>query len=157
MRPEPRGSSVTANKNLLTTCRFTGASFDPSPENAMAQKERVPGKLAMPNFNPAQFAEMGQKQVEALTDMQRELTGVIEEVNREWAARVHTEADLARQFAEKLSGAKSLPDAAAIYQEWLARRMEMFAEDSRKFVADSQKFMAATTRLFSNGWTRDSA
>jgi len=120
----------------------------------MAPKEqRAAATPAMPNINPAQFAEMGQKQVEALVDMQRELIGIIEEVNREWASRAQDEAKLATEFAGKLSTARSVPDAAAIWQDWLARRMEIFAEDSRRIAADSQKFMTATARALSNGWT----
>src|SRR5262245_35430399 len=120
----------------------------------MAQKEqRAAARSAMPNIDPAQFAHMGQKQVEALVDVQRELMGIIEEVNREWASRAQDEAKLATEFAGKLSTARSIPDATAVWQQWLGRRMEIFAEDSRKIAADSQKFMAATARALSSGWT----
>src|SRR5262249_58369065 len=108
---------------------------------------------SIPNINPAQYAETGQKQLEAMAEMQKELIAVIEEVNREWATRAQAEAKLATEFAGKLSAAKSIPDAAAIYQEWLARRMEMFAEDSRRVVADGQKFMAAAPPFPSHAWT----
>ena len=87
----------------------------------MAQREpRTAAGASIPNINPAQYAETGQKQLEAMAEMQKELIGVIEEVNREWAARAQAEAKLATEFAGKLSAAKSIPDAAAIYQEWLA-------------------------------------
>jgi hypothetical protein len=120
----------------------------------MAQKEqRTSAKSAMPNLEPTQLAEMGKKQVEAMVDMQQELINAIEEVNRVCAARVKAETDLATEFASKLSAARSIPDTAAIYQEWLTRRMELFAEDSRRFAADTQKFMAASARLLSKGWT----
>jgi hypothetical protein len=33
------------------------------------------------------------------------------------------------------------------YQEWMSRRMERFAEDSRLFWTDAQKIMAASTRM----------
>jgi len=120
----------------------------------MAHKEqRAAAHPAMPNIDPAQFAEMGQKQVAALVDMQRELIGVIEEVSREWADRAQDEAKLATEFAGKLSTARSIPDATAIWHEWLTRRMEIFAEDSRRIAADSQKLMTAAARALSNGWT----
>ena len=118
-----------------------------------AKEQHASAKFATPNINPAQFAEMGQKQVDAMVDMQKELIGVFEEVNREWTVRAQAEAELATEFAGKLSAARSGPDMATIYQEWLTRRMEMFSEDSRRAMADSQKFMAAATRLLSNGWT----
>ena len=116
-----------------------------------AKEQHASAKFATPNINPAQFAEMGQKQVDAMVDMQKELIGVFEEVNREWTARAQTEAEFATEFAGKLSAARSIPDTATIYQEWLTRRMELFAEDSRRVVADSQKLMAAAARLLSQG------
>src|SRR5262245_44748528 len=117
-----------------------------------AKEHRASAKAAMPDLNPAQFAEMGKKQVEAMSDMQQELMSSIEQMNREWAARIKAETDLASEFVGKLSAARSVPDTTSIYQEWLSRRMEMFAEDSRRFVADSQKFMAATSRMLSGGF-----
>jgi Phasin protein len=121
-----------------------------------SKKRRTSARPAMP-IDPAQFAEMGKKQAEAMADMHKELIGAIEEVNREWAARVQAEVELATEFAGKLAAAKSMPDTAAICQEWMNRRMEMFADDSRRFIADSQKFMAATTRLLSKSWTGGSS
>src|SRR5215813_10857697 len=117
-----------------------------------AKEQRTPGKMAMPQVDPAQFAEAGKKQVQAMVDLQQELIDGLEEVSRDWAARIKAETDLASEFAGKLSAAKSMPDTVAIYQEWLTRRMQMFAEDSRRFMADTQKFMAKGTRLFSDGF-----
>ena len=117
----------------------------------MSPKERVSAKLGAPRIEPAQFAEMGQKQVEAMTGMQQELVNAIEEMSRQWTARMKAETDLASEFAGKLSEARSAPDTARIAQEWLSRRMDLFAEDSRRFVADSQRFMAAATRMLSAG------
>src|SRR5262249_62150652 len=99
----------------------------------MAQKEpRTSASASIPNINPAQYAETGQKQLEAMAEMQKELIAVIEEVNREWATRAQAEAKLATEFAGKLSSAKSIPDAAAIYQEWLARRMDVLRGEERR-------------------------
>jgi hypothetical protein len=118
----------------------------------MAAKEQpTSGKGPMANVDPAQFAKAGKKQVDALVEMQQDLVKGMEEMSREWAARIKVETDLANEFARKLSAAKSAPDSMAVYQEWLSRRMEMFAEDSRRIAADSQKFLAKGARLFSGG------
>ena len=119
----------------------------------MAQKEpRTSASASIPNINPAQYAETGQKQLEAMAEMQKELIAVIEEVNREWATRAQAEAKLATEFAGKLSAAKSIPETTAICQEWMTRRMELFAEDTRRFAAGIQKFTAAATRSLPMGW-----
>ena len=117
----------------------------------MSPKERASAKAGVPGLEPAQFAEIGQKQAEAIAGMQQELVKAIEDMSREWAARMKVETDLASEFAGKFSEARSAPDTARIVQEWISRRMDLFAEDSRRFVADSQKFMAAATRMVSGG------
>jgi Phasin protein len=121
-------------------------------EDAMVAKEqRTSAKPAVPNLDPAQFVEMGQRQVDAMIKMQKELMKAIEEANSEWAVRVKAETELTTEFAGKLTAARSIPEMATICQEWISRRMEIFADDSRRFVADSQKFMATTARLLSSG------
>src|SRR5262245_60785782 len=75
--------------------------------NAMTAKEqRTSARTAMPQVDPAQFAEAGKKQVQAMVDLQQELIDGLEEVSREWAARIKAETDLASEFAGKLSAAK---------------------------------------------------
>jgi Phasin protein len=124
----------------------------------MAQKERrMSAKPTLSDANPAELAEMGKKQTEAIIDVQKDFINAIEEMNREWAARIKAETDLASEFAAKLTAARSIPETAAICQEWMSRRMEMFAEDSRRFVADIQKFTTATARLVPKGWTSGSS
>lgn len=117
-----------------------------------AKEQRTSGRAPMPNADPMQFVQVGKKQVDTFVEMQQELIDGIEEMSRDWAARIKAETELANEFAGKLSKAKSMPDTLAIYQEWLSRRMELFAEDSKRFMADTQKFMAKGARLFSDGF-----
>jgi hypothetical protein len=49
--------------------------------------------------------------------------------------------------------ARSIPDRAAVFQEWTSRRMEMASEDAKHLAADAQKFVAAGTRLMPKGWS----
>jgi Phasin protein len=123
----------------------------------MAQKEQRMSAKPLSDVNPAELANMGKKQVEAMMAVHKELIDAIEEVNGEWAARLKVEAELATEFAGKLSAAKSIPETTSICQEWMGRRMELFAEDSRRFAAGIQKFTAATGRLLPTGWTGGSS
>jgi hypothetical protein len=72
-----------------------------------------------------------------------EFMKVWEEIRDEWLARIKSEADQATQLMEKLRTAGSVPAAMSVYQEWMSRRMERFAEDSRRFWTDAQKLMGA--------------
>jgi hypothetical protein len=127
-------------------------------------------KSATPDVVHVELAEIGKKGVDAFIHMQRELCDTLGEMNREWFARAQAEANLASELATRLTTARSVPDTAIMCQEWAGRRMEMFAEnsrrfvadsqrfmeDSRKFLADSQKFMEASARFLSGGVGRRS-
>ncbi|MGD9922604.1 MAG: phasin family protein [Pseudorhodoplanes sp.] len=108
-------------------------------------------KWTLPAFNAAEFTKLGKEQTDALIEMQRELAKLIEQANADWLARMETEREFASDLAGKLSSARTLPDAAKAYQEWMARRIETMTKDSQKFFADGQKFVASMNRLMSPG------
>jgi len=105
----------------------------------------------LPMFNPTDFAKLGQQQADALMEMQQELSKLVEQANNDWLARVESERDMATDLTAKLSAAKSLPDAAKAYQEWMSRRLETMTKDGQKFFSDSQKFVTSMNRLMTGG------
>ena len=108
-------------------------------------------KWPLPMFNPADFTRLGKEQADALTDMQKEFSKLVEQANADWLARMELERELASDLATKLSTAKSLPDTAKAYQDWMGRRMETITKDSQKFFADSQKLVTTMNRFLSSG------
>ncbi len=122
----------------------------------MAEKDSQTAKSAKSfaeRMFPAEFVDLGTNRVAAMADMQKELMTCIEETYRGWLERAQSEADAAAELVSKLTAARSVPDSAAAWQEWMTRRMDMLADDGRRFAQDGQKFMTASTRLLSNGWT----
>lgn len=103
------------------------------------------------NFPSIEFAEMGKQRFEAAVEIQNKLLDKLQEMNREWLARVQSEVELASDISSKLTTARSLPEVATAYQEWASRRMSMLAEDGRRFIADGQRLVETGARLFSNG------
>ena len=95
---------------------------------------------------------MAKKRIDEFVDMQMELLDKLQETNRQWFDRAQSEANLASEFATKLTAARSVPDAMAACQEWTSQRFEMMAEDGKHFLLDSQKFMETGPRLMSSGW-----
>ncbi len=94
---------------------------------------------------------MGKKQMETAVEMQREFLDTMEQINRAWLARAQSEVTLASEFVGKLAAARSIPDAATVYQECMSRQMEILAEDSRRMAADGEKLMRIGTRMLANG------
>ena len=120
----------------------------------MTQKEshtERTGKASSINLIPTEFAEMGKKRIEEFVNMQTELLNELQETNRQWFDRAQSEANVASEFASKLTGARSIPEAMATCQEWTSRRFEMMAEDGKHLLADTQKFMEAVARLMAKG------
>jgi hypothetical protein len=109
-------------------------------------------RAAQPNLLVfPEMAEMGKKRIENFVDTQRELLTQLQESNRQWFDRMQSEAKIASDFANKVMGARSIPEAMTAYQEWANRQLEMTAEDAKRLFTDGQKFMEASTRLLSNG------
>jgi hypothetical protein len=109
------------------------------------ERSAAPNLLAFP-----EMAEMGKKRIESFVDAQRELLNQVQETNREWFDRLQSEAKVASDFANKVIGARSVPDAMTTCQEWANWQLETTAEDTKRFFADGQKFIEAGTRLLSN-------
>ena len=93
----------------------------------------------------------GKLGAENFAKIQKELNDFLEETNRHWIARANSEAEFASELMTKLTNARSIPDAAAVYQEWITQRMQRLAEDNQKIFSDSQKFLTACTKLAAGG------
>ena len=91
----------------------------------------------------------GQKQANAFMAMQHEFAAWFDEASKGWAARAELEKELTSELFTRLSSAKTITDGAQIYQDWLNRHLQVWAEDSRKAMADSQKLVAVAARCMS--------
>jgi len=84
---------------------------------------------------------------------QGEFFNTLQEMSRDWMARVTAEVELSVKLSNRLTTARSVPDAIAAYQEWLSEEMDARAEDARRLMSNGQKFIDTSTRLLSNGWS----
>jgi DNA topoisomerase VI subunit B len=120
----------------------------------MAERETPAGGSIVPDMAkllPAELIELGQKQIAATLEVQKEISNAVEQAGRSWTDRLKIEAELASELTAKLASSKSVPEAAQIYQEWMGRRMKLVFDDGQRLMADSQKLMSSFTRALSNG------
>ena len=96
--------------------------------------------------------KLGSERTEAVVNLQKELLDVYEQASRTWLARVKSETDLWSELATKLAATRSVPEAMAAYQECVAQRMQLAAEDGRRLFEESQKITHKITKTLSNGW-----
>src|SRR5215831_3952803 len=83
-------------------------------------------------FNPTELVELGMSRLGAMLDLQKDLLGTLEGINRDWFARARSEAELTSALARKLTGVRTLPDATSACREWIDQRMHLASEDSRR-------------------------
>lgn len=105
-----------------------------------------------PGARPEGLLKFGREQTEATLGIQRELLETYEQASRAWLARVQSEIELWSGLANKLSATRSLPDALGAYQDSVAQRLQMAAEDGRRMVTECQEVMGKITRSMTKGW-----
>jgi Phasin protein len=119
----------------------------------MAQKAALGDQEKPLLFNPMpeEFVATAKKRMEDFATAQTELFAKCQDANRHWLNRIQVEANMASDFAAKLTAARSIPEAVTACQEWGGRRLELMAEDAQQFLSDTQKFTQAGLRLIVNG------
>jgi hypothetical protein len=103
---------------------------------------------ASPQWFSAKLTELGAKQTTAVMKWQAEMFDVLQGWNRQCFQRAQSEAELASETAGKLMSARSLPETATAYREWLTRRIGMLGKDSERFFAETQKMFQTNGREF---------
>jgi hypothetical protein len=109
------------------------------------------------SFDTSEFAALGKKRIEAFVNAQAELLEEIQETNRHWMDRFQSEANLASEYASKLSSVRSIPDAVAVSRDWATQYFQRLAEDGKHLADDTRRFMETGARMFSNGFERPAA
>ena len=101
--------------------------------------------------------KLGKEQTDAMLGMQKGLFEAYEQASGAWLARVKSEVELWSELANKLAATRSAPEAMQAYQQCVAQRMQMAAEDGRRMTEDCQKIMSKVGHSFSNGWPKGSS
>ena len=94
-------------------------------------------------LNTGELAELGKKRIGEFVRVQTEFLDEVHEANRHWLDRIESEANLASEFASKLSSARSMPDA-----------MTTFAGLGDAVFRDAGGRRQASRRLRGNSWRR---
>jgi hypothetical protein len=101
---------------------------------------------------PESLLKLGREQTEATFKIQKDVLEAYEEASRAWLARVHSEVELWSQLATKLAATRSIPEALSAYQESVAQRMQLAAEDGKKLSDDCREMMSKIAGSLTRGW-----
>lgn len=102
-------------------------------------------------MNSTAIGEAGARNVTAGLRLQNEMFGLFSELSQNWFARATAEAQLAWRLPNRLTAARSFPDAVTAYQEWFGEWISRCSEDSQRLFSDGQKIVVAGTRCFAEG------
>lgn len=115
-------------------------------DNSRADRSR--GEKPSPATDNMAFGEVGTRNVAAGLRLHREMLGLLSDMGQDWLARASAEAQLALRLPNRLTAARSVPDAVTAYQEWFGEWINRCSEDSQRLLSDSQKIVVTGTRCF---------
>ena len=118
-----------------------------SGESTRSERARGEKNSAFGTFS-APFGDIGARNITAGLRLQTEMLDLFSEMSREWLARATSETELAFRLPNRLTAARSVPDALSAYQQWLNEWMGMFGEDSRRLISDGRRLVDAGVRCF---------
>jgi hypothetical protein len=103
-------------------------------------------------MRPVEVAKEAEKQFKAVAESQKDIFEMLMKMNQHWMERAAVEAKSMTDLGSKLTSARSLPDAAEAYQQWMTERTRTLAEDSQHFMADCQKFLDSVMHSLPKAW-----
>jgi len=92
------------------------------------------------------FGDVGTRHVTAGLRLQKEMIGLLSDMSHDWFARATAEAALALRLPNKLTAARSVPDAVTAYQQWFGEWISRCSEDSQRLLSDSEKIVDTGAR-----------
>jgi hypothetical protein len=114
----------------------------------MAQ-DSPPGNPPNPQDAQEQFAETAKQQLEALAETQKYFWDIAGKISQVWLDQAQSETALISEMFGRLAAAHSAPDAAAVYQEFANRQLQIITDSNRRLLKDSEDLLKTNTRLFS--------
>jgi hypothetical protein len=115
------------------------------------ERSDVRDSISLSNLKAGGFLASESKRIGTITEMQKELLAAFEQFNRAQLAHVKQEMDLASEFVGKVTAARAVPDLMRAYQDWVSKRMALFAVGGGKLFQNSQRVVNATMKLLEGG------
>jgi hypothetical protein len=99
----------------------------------MASKDAIVSETGI-----APFVNWGRERSEAAIALQKAVLESYEEASSVWLARMQAEVSLWSELANKMSAARSVPEALETYAKCVSQRMQMAVEDGTRLVEEAQ-------------------
>lgn len=97
-----------------------------------------------------QIGDLRAKNVKTGLRLQTEMFDALQAVGREWMTRATSEAELALNLSNRLTKARTVPDAISAYQGWLTDWLALCGEDGRSLFSDGQRIVDTSARCLAS-------
>jgi len=97
------------------------------------------------------ITQIGKQNFDTLAAIQKQVLDALAKANQEWMDCAKQEAKLTSTLAQKVTTAKSIPEATAACQEWVSQQIELLSSQARKAIDVTQDFTKACAQIVSNG------
>lgn len=116
--------------------------------NDHGRAERPRGEKPFSTTDNMAFGDVGARNVAVGLRLHREMLGLLSDMGQDWLVRASAEAQLALRLPNRLTAARSVPDAVTAYQEWFGEWINRCSEDGQRLLSDGQKIVVTGTRCF---------
>jgi hypothetical protein len=97
------------------------------------------------------ITKVSKQNLDTLAAIQKHVLDALAKANQEWINCANQEAKLTSTLAQKVTTAKSVPDATAACQEWMSQQMELIFSQAKKAFDETQNFTKAYAQIVTNG------
>lgn len=119
------------------------------------RSERTRGeKVSAARAMSAPFGEIGMRSLTTSLRLQQEMLDVLQDLGREWLALAPSQVELALNLPNRLTAARSVPDALSAYRGWLGECLTMAGEDGSRLAAHGRKIIDTGVRCLGEAASR---
>ena len=97
-----------------------------------------------------EITQIGKQNFDTLAAIQKQVLDALAKANQEWMDCAKQEAKLTSTLAQKVTTAKSIPEATAAWQEWVSQQIDLISGQAKKAFDETQNFTKTYAQIVNN-------
>jgi hypothetical protein len=102
-------------------------------------------------FMTPDITQIAKQNFDTLAAIQKEVLDALAKANQEWMDCAKQEAKLTSTLAQKVTTAKSIPEATAACQEWASQQIDLISGQAKKAFDETQNLTKTYAQIVNNG------
>jgi hypothetical protein len=101
-------------------------------------------------FMTPDITQIGKQNFDTFAAIQKQALDALAKANQEWIDCAKQEAKLTSTLAQKVTTAKSIPEATAAWQEWVSQQIDLISGQAKKAFDETQNFTKTYAQIVNN-------